>query len=76
MMSTDHKQIKETPHKSRDLMDVWVRERKEVLAKQLADNAEVKKRWIESEPIKVSQSQCGYSANAEVRTGIEVDLIP
>lgn len=39
-------------------------ERQLRLAEQLVANAETKRRWLESNPIEVSQSQLIYNANA------------
>lgn len=70
MTSIDREQIKLQTRKAKDLANVWLRERKESLAKQLAANAEIKQRWLESNPIEVRQRQSGYHANAKVQTSV------
>ncbi len=67
MTSIDREGIKVQTRKAKDLADVWLRERKEGLARQLAANAEIKQRWLESNPIEISQRQRGYHANVQTR---------
>jgi hypothetical protein len=43
--------------KARALREVWLRERKERLAIQLAANAELRRRWMESDLIAVHVTQ-------------------
>ena len=64
------------PRQSNDLMDVWVRERKEALARQLAANADIKQPWLDSAPLEVRQNQPGQDANATVEASAEEEPIP
>ncbi len=64
----DRKQVKAPTRQARDLMDVWVLERKELLARQLAANAEIKQRWLASNPIEISQRQRSYHTKAQGQT--------
>ena len=65
MIRIDCEQIKVQTRKAKELAAVWISERKEALARQLAANAEIKQRWLTSNPIEVSQQQRGYHANAK-----------
>ena len=55
MTIIDRGRVEALARKSKVLMDGWLRERQEALAERLAANVEVKKRWMESDPIEVSQ---------------------
>lgn len=59
-------QEKELTRNTKDAIDVWRRERRAELARQLAANAEIKQRWMQSNPIEISQRQSGYHANARM----------
>ena len=64
-MTTIHRErIAEQVHKSMVEWERWHKERQLILAEQLAANAEIKRRWIESDPIEVRQSQRNYNASA------------
>ncbi len=76
MTNINREQVKAMTRQAKDLMDVWVRERKEVLAEQLAANADIKQRWLASNPIEVSQQQRAYHANPQVQTSAAVAAKP
>lgn len=76
MMSIDREQVNALTRQSKDLMDVWVQERKAMLAKQLAANTEVKKSWIESDSIEGRESQPEDNANAKERASVEAEPKP
>ena len=49
MTSMDRKRLETDSRKAREVREVWLRERKELLAVRLAANAEVRKIWTESD---------------------------
>ncbi|MBS1810778.1 MAG: hypothetical protein JST84_21620 [Acidobacteria bacterium] len=55
MTSSERERIEALAQKSVTLREMWLRERQEVLAEQLAANAEMKKRWELSDPIEIIQ---------------------
>lgn len=73
LTSINRERVKAQTSKAKDLADVWLRERKEALARQLAANAEIKQRWLASNPIEISQQQCGYHASATVQSGVKTE---
>jgi len=74
MTIIDRGRVEALARKSKVLVDGWLRERQEALAERLAANVAVKKRWMESDPIEVSQRQCVHPANADVRTNSPTSL--
>ena len=58
MTSEERKKLETLTRQARSLRDVWLREREEQRAIQLAENAEVRKRWTEfdSVPAHVTQT--------------------
>jgi hypothetical protein len=65
MTNTDRERTTALTRKTKDLMDVWLRERKAMLLERLAANAEIKQRWLDANPLEVSQRQRGYHADAK-----------
>lgn len=57
MTSIERKKIEALARKARAVREVWLREREEGLAVQLAANVEVKRCWIESDTTGAGQSQ-------------------
>ena len=74
MTSIGRGRVEALARKSKVLRDGWLRERQEAMAERLTANAEVKKRWMESDPIEVRQSQCGHPANADLLTSSPTSL--
>jgi len=57
MTNSEREQIEALARKSVTLREVWLRERQEMLAEQLAANNEVKKRWEQTDPIEIIQQR-------------------
>ncbi len=57
MKNIERERIEALAHKSIILREVWLRERREVLSRQLTANNEVKKRWESSDPLEITQRQ-------------------
>jgi len=74
MASIDRGRVEALARKSKVLMDGWLRERQAAMAERLAANVEVRKRWMESDPIEVRQSQRVHPATADVRTSFPTSL--
>lgn len=62
MTRIDRERMTVLTRKAKEAMEVWRRERQEALAKQLAANAEIKRCWMESNPIEISQRQPSHQA--------------
>ncbi len=64
MTNLDREQVTVLTRQTKEAVEVWRRERRAALARQLAANAEIKQCWQESNPIEISQRQQGYHSNA------------
>jgi hypothetical protein len=74
MTRIDRAQVTALTRKTRDVVEVWRRERREALARQLAANAEIKQHWLASNPIEVSQQQRGYHAHTKRQDEEEISI--
>ncbi len=57
MTNLDREQVTVLTRQTKAAVEVWRRERRESLARQLVANAEIKQLWQESNPIEISQRQ-------------------
>jgi hypothetical protein len=57
MANIEREQIAALARKSVTLRELWLRERQEILAEQLAVNDQVKKRWQGSDAIEIQQQE-------------------
>lgn len=76
MTIIDRERVTVLTRKTKEAVEVWRRERKEALARQLAANVEIKQRWMEANPIEISQRQQGDHANAPVQVIVGGEPIP
>lgn len=60
MTTLDREQVSVLTRQTKAAVEVWRRERRAALARQLAANAEIKQLWQDSNPIEISQRQRGY----------------
>lgn len=67
MKDIDREQVTVLTRQTKTAVEVWRRERRESLARQLAANAEIKQLWQDSNPIEISQRQRGYHTNVQVQ---------
>ena len=74
MTSIDSGRVESLARKSMVLKEAWLREHQAAMAERLAANVEVRKRWLESDPIKVSQSQHKHQAVGDVRLSSPTSL--
>jgi len=59
MTSIDREHLAELARKAKALQKVWLREREERRAMQLAANAEIMRRWIESDSMESEGESSG-----------------
>lgn len=67
MTRLDREQMTALTRQTKAAVNVWRRERREALARQLAANAEIKQLWLDSNPIEISQRQRGYHTNPQAQ---------
>lgn len=66
MTNTDRDMATALTRQTRAAVEVWRRERREALARQLVANAEIKRRWQDANPIEIRQQQQGHHAHPQV----------
>ncbi len=63
MKNHDREQVTVLTRQTKAAVEVWRRERREALARQLVANVETRLNWLESNPIEIRQQQQGYHDN-------------